>query len=140
MANKTIGEVATDVLITINLNQSVIEAAQMMRKHDIGFLPVMNGSDFVGVVTDRDLVLRIFAEQRPPETQIKEVMSAEIRSIDKDVSIQDAAIQMAKWKVRRLAVTSSGKLCGVVAIGDLAVREESDQMAGDALQRISSKQ
>lgn len=127
---------STDVQ-TITLKDNVFEIATLMKQHDIGFVPVVEGSKLIGVVTDRDLVLRGYAEKRSGSAAVEEVISMDVATISPQASIEEAAKLMANEKVRRLPVVDNGELVGVVALADLAVRKTSDEQAGKALSEIS---
>jgi CBS domain-containing protein len=88
-------------------------------------------------VTDRELVIRGYADKHSGSGAVKEVLSTDVTTAAPDTSVDDAAKLMASRKVRRLPVVENGKLIGVVAIGDLAVREIFVNEAGEALSEIS---
>jgi CBS domain-containing protein len=97
----------------------------------------VEGKKLIGVVTDRDLVIRGLAEKREGSAAVKQVMSDEVQSIDGSTTIDEAAKLMAKQQIRRLPVVEKGELVGIVAIGDLAVRDKFEDEAGQALSQIS---
>jgi IMP dehydrogenase len=125
--------------VTLEKTQTIFEAAKLMNEQNIGFVPVVAGKMPVGVVTDRDLVIRGLAKQLDGNTPIEQVMSATCITVEPHHSISDAADKMAKHQVRRLLVVDQNQLVGIVALGDLAVREQSDQRAGKALSEISEQ-
>jgi CBS domain-containing protein len=127
---------STDV-VTVTKQDNVFEIAQKMKQNDIGFIPVVEGRKLVGVVTDRDLVIRGLAEKRSGSTAVEEVMSTDVVTVTPDMSVDEAAKLMADDKVRRLPVVDNGELVGVVAIGDLAVRNKLEDEAAKALSEIS---
>jgi CBS domain-containing protein len=108
-----------------------------MRDHDIGFLPVVDNRKLVGVVTDRDLVIRGYAANSSGSASIMDVVSTEVKTIHSDTSVDEAASIMAASQIRRLPVVDNGQLMGVVSLGDLAVREIFVNEAGEALSDIS---
>ncbi len=112
-----------------------------MAKNDIGFVPVVeeNSSKLIGVVTDRDLVIRGYAEKHSGSSSVKDVMSDNIVSASPGTSTDEAARLMAQHQIRRLPVVENGNLVGVVAIGDLAVRSSLEDEAGEALSVISEE-
>lgn len=114
------------------------QIAIQMRDHDIGFVPVLEGQKLMGVITDRDLVIRGYAENRPGTAPAQEVMSPAVITVSPQTSVDEAAQMMADSQIRRLAVVDQGNLIGVVAIGDLAVRTHFQDEAGEALGAISS--
>jgi CBS domain-containing protein len=134
---RTVKEIMSTDMVTVGLEDNVYEIAVKMKQHDIGFIPVIEGNKLIGVVTDRDLVLRGYAEKRSGSAAVKEVMSDEVTVIPPSMSVDEAAQIMAKRQVRRLPVAENSELLGVVSLGDLAVREKSQSEAGQALSEIS---
>ncbi|MBQ3543069.1 MAG: CBS domain-containing protein [Oscillospiraceae bacterium] len=133
-------DIMTQSPVKIHPEESVAVAARMLTRHNIGALPVC-GSDgkLCGVVTDRDLVTRCMASERPAERiRVRDVMTGRVISAAPDMEIGAAAHLMGREQVRRLPVVENGKLCGMVSLGDLASREESSIDAGDALSDISA--
>lgn len=99
----------------------VVEAARMMRDNDLGFLPVECDDRMVGMITDRDIALRVVGDGRDPgTTPVGEVMSAGVLYCFDDETLEDAARSMAGMQVRRLPVIDRDKrLVGVISLGDL---------------------
>lgn len=132
-----IREVMTDSVIHIHPDESVAVAARTLTHYNIGVLPVCSNGHLCGLVTDRDLVTRCLATGRAPEnTQVREVMSNSIVCAKPDMDTGAAAHLMGRRQIRRLPVVENGKLCGMVSLGDLANREESNPDAADALGEI----
>lgn len=134
---KKIRDIMSTDCVTVTLQDNLYEIAVKMKMNDIGFIPVVEGDKLIGVVTDRDLVIRGYAEKHSGSTAVKEVMSTDITTITPETSVDEAAKLMAQNKIRRLPVVDNGKLVGVVAIADLAVREIFVNEAGMALSDIS---
>lgn len=113
-------------------------AAQAMDELDVGALPVCDGDRLMGMVTDRDITLRVVAQGLPPDgTPLSDVMSSDVETIREDESIEDASLRMEQAQVRRLPVVDEqGQLVGMVSLGDLAVKGDPDH-ASDALSGIS---
>ena len=133
-------EVMTGPVIRIHPEETVSVAARTLTNHNIGILPVC-GSDgrLCGLVTDRDLVTRCVASGRDPgRTQVREVMTGRVISVQPDADAGAAAHLMGREQIRRLPVTENGRLCGMISLGDLAVRQETGYDAGDALADISA--
>lgn len=133
-------DVMTSPAIRIHPEESVSVAARTLAHYNIGALPVC-GSDgrLRGLVTDRDIVTRcLAAERRPGDTAVRDVMSGSVVSVSPDMEIGVAAHLMGRQQVRRLPVVENGRLCGMVSLGDLAVREECAFDATDALSDIAS--
>ena len=116
---------------------NVYEAAVKMKEESVGLIPVIENKQVVGLVTDRDLVVRGIAEKHPGSNQITNVMTTNIVSVSPDDSIEKATELMAQYQIRRLPVVESGQLVGMLALGDLAIRKSADDQAGFALSEIS---
>lgn len=134
---KTIKDIMSTDCVTVTLQDNIYEIAVKMKQNDIGFVPVVDGKKLIGVVTDRDLVIRGYAEKNSGSAPVKDVMSTDVTTISPETTVDEAARLMAKQKIRRLPVVSGGELIGVVAIADLAVREVFVNEAGQALSEIS---
>lgn len=133
-------DIMTQSPVKIHPDESVAVAARMLTRHNIGVLPVC-GTDgkLCGVVTDRDLVTRCMASERPAEQmRVRDVMTGRVISAAPDMETGAAAYLMGREQIRRLPVVENGTLCGMVSLGDLASREESSIEAGDALSDISA--
>lgn len=135
-----IREVMTTQVIRIHPEETVAVAARALTHYNIGALPVCgNDGQLCGVVTDRDIVTRCLASDRKPEdTRVRDVMTGWVVSATPDMDTAVAAHLMGRQQVRRLPVVEDGKLCGMVSLGDLAVREQSNSDAADALGDIST--
>ena len=106
-------------------------AAQAMADIDAGFLPVADNDRLIGIVTDRDIAVRGVAAGRPPETNIREVMSAEVAYCYDDEDVDDVLDNMSDIQVRRLPVVDRDKrLVGIVSISDLADSGDAGQALG----------
>jgi len=134
-----IKDIMTQSVISIDPNESVEVAARTMTRHNIGALPVCTNGKLCGVLTDRDIVTRCLAANRQPgSTQVRQVMTEQVTSVRPDMDTGAAAHLMGRLQIRRLPVVENGKLCGMVSLGDLAVREETAMDAGDVLADVSS--
>jgi CBS domain-containing protein len=131
-------ELMTSPAIRIGQDETVEVAARTLAHYNIGVLPVCAGDGRVcGVVTDRDLVTRCLAAGRMPgATKVRDVMTGSVVAAQPDMEAGVAAHLMGRQQVRRLPVMENGKLCGMVSLGDLANREESNFDAADALSDI----
>ncbi len=136
MPNK-VADIMSSHDVTIAKDESLLRAAQLMKEHDIGFLPVMENEQIIGVVTDRDLVIRAMSEQKELHLPITTICTEKVVHIEADASLQKAAEMMSEQQVRRLVVSKNGKLHGVLTLADLAREERSDLAAGHALSGIS---
>ena len=117
-------DIMTKNVKTISPNATMEEAAQEMRKNKIGCLVVVEGEKPIGIITERDLAYKIIAQGKNLETKVKEVMSSDLKTIDKDANIKQAAKLMASHVIRRLPVVEKGKLIGIVTIDDIMRAEK----------------
>lgn len=117
--------------ITIGGEILATEAAQIMRDADIGLLPVVQNGALVGVITDRDLVLESLAENQ--DLPIVDIMTIDPITVSPDDSADDVLRIMTEKQIRRLVVCDTGRVVGIVSVGDLAV-EGSTSAAGEVMQ------
>ena len=133
-------EIMSTPVVRIHPDENVMVAARTMEHYNIGAMPVC-GSDgrLQGMITDRDIVTRCLASGRSPSaTKVGDIMTAGIVAVRPDMEVSTAAALMGNRQVRRLPVMENGRLCGMVSLGDLSLKEESSLEAGDALTEISS--
>ncbi|MBN2983467.1 MULTISPECIES: CBS domain-containing protein [Cohnella] len=134
---RKVSDVMSTDCVTVAPQDNIYECAVKMKDHDIGFLPVVEGRKLIGVITDRDLVIRGYAEKHPGSESVMTVLTEGVETISPDTSVDEAVSLMSSRQIRRLPVVSGGELQGVVSIGDLAIREIFVQEAGEALSGIS---
>ena len=135
---KNVRESMTPNPCSIDADKSVAYAAKMMRDEDVGVAPIVEGDKLIGMLTDRDIAIRVVAEGRNPDQVIvRDVASKQVVTIDPQQDLDEALRIMAKHKVRRLPVVEEdGKLVGVVAQADVA-REGDDTQTGKLVEQIS---
>jgi len=135
---QSIKDVMTSDPCTIDADKSVAYAAKMMRDEDVGVAPIVESDKLVGMLTDRDIAVRVVAEGKDPErVTVREVASKQVVTVDPQQDLEEALRIMAKHQVRRLAVVEEdGRLVGVVAQADVA-REGDDNETGQLVQEIS---
>jgi CBS domain-containing protein len=123
---------------TVKAGDSVVEAAKLMRGEDAGIAPIVDGDRLVGVVTDRDIAIRVVAEGRDPQsTKVEEVASQNLVTIDPQQDLDEALRLMAQHQLRRLPVVEEdGKLVGIVAQADVA-RHADAERTGEVVEEIS---
>ncbi|TFE31822.1 CBS domain-containing protein [Cohnella luojiensis] len=134
---RKIADIMSEDCVTVSPQSNINEVAKLMKDHDIGFVPVIDGRKLIGVVTDRDLVIRGYADNQSGATSVTEVLTGNVRSVSPNTSVDEAASIMSSGQIRRLPVVENGELMGVVSLGDLAVREIFVNEAGEALSNIS---
>jgi CBS domain-containing protein len=108
-----------------------------MKEWNVGAIPIVDKDKLVGMITDRDIVIRGIAEKHPPSSKVESVMSDHLVTAAPDMSTKDATRLMAEHQIRRLPVVEGDKLVGIVALGDFAVNEMTDEQAQHALSEIS---
>ncbi|HYH03238.1 MAG TPA: CBS domain-containing protein [Bacillota bacterium] len=134
-----IRDIMTDHVAYLNPEANLVEAAQLMQKHDVGVLPVCQGDNVVGIVTDRDIVVRNIAHGKDPKsTPVKNVMTSDVRMVNSDMNLHQAAEIMADHQIRRLPVVDNNRIVGMVALGDLATQAKYDVELATTLGKISN--
>ena len=121
---------------TVTLDDTIQNAAQIMRDEDTGVVPVVENGRPIGMVTDRDIVVRAVADGQPTRP-IREIVTSAVVTATPDMSTREAAELMSEHQIRRLPVVEAERLVGIVSLGDLAVKEGKDSRSGDTLQSIS---
>ncbi len=133
---KTVRDAMTANPRSIDASASVVEAARLMRQEHIGSLPVTEDEKPVGLITDRDITTRVVAEAADPKTtSVGDVYSRDIISVGPDQDLEEALQLMARHQVRRLPVVENGRLVGIVAQADIALRE--NEKTGALVEAIS---
>jgi CBS domain-containing protein len=133
---KSVRDAMTQDPRSIGASASVVEAARLMREQHIGSLPVTEDERLVGMITDRDITTRVVAESAAPETtSVGDVYSRALISVQPDDGLDDALQLMARHQVRRLPVVENGRLVGVVAQADIALKD--NERTGELVGAIS---
>jgi CBS domain-containing protein len=131
-------DVMTKSVVSLNSEDSVERAAQLMKEHNIGAVPVCQGDKVIGIITDRDVALRSVASGKDSRSQnVREIMSSNPVTGTQDMDVQDASRIMSERQLRRLPIVDNENLVGVVSLGDIAIRPNLDQEAEQALSSIS---
>jgi len=130
-------EIMTKDVTALAPTATIAEVAQHMRYLNVGSIPLMQNDRLVGVITDRDIVVRVVADGLDPHLEQAEMhMTREPITVTPDTSVAEAARVMASEQIRRLPVVEGGRLVGYLALGDLAVQDK-DKRVGETLERIS---
>lgn len=131
-------DIMTRSVAYINPDSTVTEAAQLMQKHNVGSIPVCDQSGLIGLVTDRDIVVRNVAHGTDPHTTpVKNVMTSQVTTASPDMDLNLVSEIMSQHQIRRIPVVENKMLVGIVALGDLATNKKFDLEAADALTDIS---
>lgn len=131
-------ELMTRGVETVSAGATLESAGKKMQTHNIGFLPVLESEKVVGVLTDRDIVLRaVSAGMRPHMTTVRQIMTKEVLSCYDDQTITDAALIMEKHLVHRLIVLNrQDRLVGIVSLSDIAARTRNESLSGHVLGKV----
>lgn len=123
---------------TLQVGASVLDAARAMGEEDVGSIPVVDSSGILaGMITDRDIVLRVVAAEKDPRaTAVEDVATTSISPAYPDTPLDEALQLMAQWQVRRLPVIEGDRVIGILAQADIA-QETKDKKAGQILEEIS---
>ena len=122
---------------TLGPESTCSEAAALMKRQDCGSLPVVKDGRLVGIVTDRDIVVRgVAGGKDPAHLAVSEIMTPGPTTVSPDMKAEDASKLMSEKQVRRLPVVENGRLVGILAIGQVA-RHESANAAGETLKEVS---
>lgn len=133
-----ISDAMTRDVRTMSPHQTIRDAAQVMQRLDLGFLPVGENDRLVGMITDRDIAIRGIGAGKGPDARIGEIMTADVKYCYEDEDSDHVARNMGELQIRRLPVVDRNKrLVGVISLGDLAVGRGTARVAGSALKEIS---
>jgi CBS domain-containing protein len=128
----------TTQVVSAASDDTVEDVARLMSEIDSGAIPVLDDDVVVGLITDRDIVIRVVAEGREGSLPVSEVMTRGVESCLEDDDVGEAARRMAELQMRRLVVfDSKGQLSGIISLGDIAI-EHQGALASTALEDISA--
>ena len=134
---KSVKDAMTSEVKTATPSQSLTDAAKLMKLEDVGSIPVVDGDRLIGVLTDRDIVVRGIADGSDPNAvQVGAIASRDVVTVRSDDDLDEALRLMAQHQVRRLPVVDDGQLVGVVATADVA-QEAKEKDVGHVVEEIS---
>jgi CBS domain-containing protein len=123
---------------TAGPGMNAADAAAMMKQFDTGVIPVAEEGRLLGLVTDRDLVVRVLAERKDPlDVRLEDIATTATITVTPDTQLSEARSMMAEHRIRRLPVVKSGELVGILSLGDVAQADASERAVGEALEVIS---
>jgi CBS domain-containing protein len=126
---------------TISPDMNAQDAAGMMKSEDVGALPVVEKESLVGLVTDRDLVLRVLAErQNPIEVKVGDIVTRSPITVSPDTKLTEARELMEEHQIRRLPVMKGKELVGILSLGDVAWADASRREVGETLRGVSESE
>jgi CBS domain-containing protein len=122
---------------TVEPSTSAQDATRQMKSEDVGSIPIVEGDRLVGIVTDRDIAIKIVAEGKDVQTPVGEIASRDLVTIDPEQGLEEAARLMGQHQLRRLPVVEEdGRLVGIVAQADIA-QSGHDSLTGEVVEKIS---
>jgi CBS domain-containing protein len=135
----TIHEIMTSGFEMIDAEANIIEVAKKMKQLNVGTIPVNQGKNLIGLVTDRDIVIRCLAEGKDPaSTSVKDIISEHLVTIDQQADISEAEKLMEEYQLRRLIVTDKNNSpVGILSLGDIAVKCHDAKISGEILEGVS---
>ncbi len=122
---------------TVAPGDSIQNAARIMKDEDTGVVPVVENGRLVGIVTDRDIVIRAVAGGGKCDGPVREISTKELIFVTPGTSTREAEKLMGQRQIRRLPVVENDRLVGIISLGDIAVKEGKDSQTGDTLENIS---
>jgi CBS domain-containing protein len=125
-------------VVKISSHQTVSEAAKIMKEFNRGSLIVMEGNIAVGIITERDFIMRVAAEHLPYTTPVSQIMSSPLRTVDANTSLKEAARIMSEHKIRRLPVVEAGALVGMIAAWDFLRQLSKKTVTEEIWQTLTS--
>lgn len=134
-----IRELMTANPTTAQLSTTLEEIATIMRHEDVGSVPIVDDDELVGIVTDRDIVVRCVAEGGDTsEKTAEDILSEGLVIVSPDADVQEAEELMSQHQIRRLPVVHKGRLEGMVSLGDFAVKAREKKGPGEVLEHVSA--
>ena len=122
-----IKEIMTKSIIYADINNTIDDVANLMKTYDIGFIPIKDNGQFIGVITDRDIVIKAINNNDKLDQPIKEFITSNIISIDISKNLEDAVKLMSDYQIRRLMVKNKDKFVGIISLSDiLSIKHDFD--------------
>ena len=125
-----VSELMTTDVATVGGPATIQDAATVMRDRSIGDVVVTSNGSVIGILTDRDIVVRALADGLGPTTTVESVLTGEVHTLDSDDPIARATQLMREHNIRRMTVMSAGTLVGIVSLGDLAEERDAESVLG----------
>lgn len=132
-------EIMTTDVTTAELGTTLEEIATIMRHEDLGAVPILDDDELVGIVTDRDIVVRCVAEGGDPgQSTAEDILSEGLVTVSPDADLQEAEEMMSRHQIRRLPVVRAGHLEGMISLGDIAVKAGTQKRDAKVLENVSA--
>ncbi|WP_113672002.1 CBS domain-containing protein [Vallitalea guaymasensis] len=131
-------EIMTSDIVSVNEDTSIKEAARKMRDEDVGSIPVEDNNELVGIITDRDIVLKTIAEDlNAQDAKCKDIMSKDVITATPDMNVKDVADLMSHNQVKRIPVVEDKNVVGIISLKDLSQARAFEDEAGEVLNDIT---
>ena len=137
--SRNVRDVMTANPATVSEKDTIRDAARIMAREDTGVVPVVDGKKVIGMITDRDIVVRLVAEGKDlGNAKVNEAMTKSVRSVREDAPVSEVLTLMSSAQIRRVPVVNGNQeLVGIVSIGDIATETNQDGKVGQAVENIS---
>ena len=133
-------DIMTKDVACVNPESNVVEAAQLMQKHNVGSIPVCDQSGVVGIVTDRDIIVRNIAHgKNPSDTPVRDVMTGQVITASPDMEVDEVTRLMSEKQIRRIPVVENNMIIGMLALGDVATDNRFTMEARKPFQKYPNK-
>lgn len=119
-------EIMTKNMVVASPYTTLEEASNIMKNYDIGFLPIEKDHDYIGVITDRDIVIRAFANGKSPKETLEDYMTDYIITVSSDTFLEDALKIMASERIKRLMIEENDSIIGMISLSDILVNQKDD--------------
>lgn len=131
-------DIMSKEIASVNSEDSIERAAQLMKQYDVGSIPVCSQEEVVGIVTDRDITLRSVATgQDSRQQKVRDIMSSNPVLGNPEMNVDDAVRMMSESQIRRLPIVENNNLVGIIALGDISLEPTLQDNAEEALENIS---
>jgi len=131
-------DIMTKSVAFIKPDAPITDAAKLMQQHDVGSIPVCDQTGVVGMITDRDIVVRnVITGTDPRFTPVSSIMTTNVTTVSSNTDVDDLGHLMSQKQIRRIPVVDNNALVGIIALGDLATDKRFDTEASEALTDIS---
>ncbi len=130
-------EIMTNQIAFVTADDTIEKAAQLMKQHNVGSIPVCESDRIIGIITDRDIAVRDVAQGANVRQTVSSIMTPNPVVGSPDMEVQEAARMMSENQIRRLPIVDRGRLVGIVSLGDISTEQSFKQSAGEALNDIS---
>lgn len=131
-----IKEIMSKNIITCSKDESLLKASNLMKKNDIGFLPISDNKKIIGVITDRDIVIKALSNKEDYSNPINDYINKNIITIDVNSNIQDTLKTMGDNKIKRLIVKENNKVVGIISLSDIINSKYNESSLFDTLKSI----